>query len=174
MSEAYTSKLGRWFVKLVPLRFLLQCIADTQLMTAVNQDIKQACKREDIPVIPLHYLVPSALTPGKLPAMETSSFNAPAAFIQDGEVGPVPRADTATLGAYLGNSDLVLDEAIAVDQRPDSRNSMQDDFMANLDQLVALSSQRSVGKSVGWPSHAGKCSMCRASMQQEGLFQLVA
>jgi hypothetical protein len=40
--------------------------------------------------------------------METSSFNAPAAFIQDGEVGPLPRADTATLGAYLGNSDLVL------------------------------------------------------------------
>jgi hypothetical protein len=44
---------------------------------------------------------------GKMPSMETSSFNAPAAFIQDGEVGPLPRADTATLGAYLGNSDLV-------------------------------------------------------------------
>lgn len=46
--------------------------------------------------------------------METSSFNAPAAFIQDGEVGPVPRADTATLGAYLGNSDLVLEEAAQI------------------------------------------------------------
>jgi hypothetical protein len=38
--------------------------------------------------------------------METSSFNAPAAFIQDGDVGPLPRADAATLGAYLGNADL--------------------------------------------------------------------
>jgi hypothetical protein len=48
------------------------------------------------------------LLAGRMPSMETSSFNAPAAFIQDGEVGPLPRADTATLGAYLGNSDLVL------------------------------------------------------------------
>ncbi len=43
---------------------------------------------------------------GKLPTMETSSFNAPAAFIQEGDVGPVPLADTTTLGAYLGNADL--------------------------------------------------------------------
>lgn len=38
--------------------------------------------------------------------METSSFNAPAAFIQEGDVGPVPHADTTTLGAYLGSADL--------------------------------------------------------------------
>jgi hypothetical protein len=50
----------------------------------------------------------TALIAGKMPYMETSSFNAPAAFIQDGEVGPLPRADAATLGAYLGNSDLAL------------------------------------------------------------------
>jgi hypothetical protein len=43
---------------------------------------------------------------GKLPIMETSSFNAPAAFIQEGDVGPLPRADATTLGAYLGNADL--------------------------------------------------------------------
>jgi hypothetical protein len=48
---------------------------------------------------------------GKLPAMETSSFNAPASFVQESEVGPVPLADTTTLGAYLGNSDLALQEA---------------------------------------------------------------
>jgi hypothetical protein len=38
--------------------------------------------------------------------METSGFNAPAAFMSDGDVGPLPRADTTTLGAYLGNADL--------------------------------------------------------------------
>eukprot|EP00879_Flechtneria_rotunda_P017296 GHRR01018118.1.p1 GENE.GHRR01018118.1~~GHRR01018118.1.p1 ORF type:complete len:1217 (+),score=567.02 GHRR01018118.1:272-3922(+) len=94
--------------------------------------------------------------PGKLPAMETSSFNAPAAFIQEGEVGPVPRAETHSLGAYLGNSDLILDEAAAAAaigvEGADAAGlaarvpsgSTEPDFLANLDQLVALSSQKSV------------------------------
>eukprot|EP00878_Enallax_costatus_P005037 GHUV01005297.1.p1 GENE.GHUV01005297.1~~GHUV01005297.1.p1 ORF type:complete len:1446 (+),score=421.24 GHUV01005297.1:301-4638(+) len=106
--------------------------------------------------------------PGKLPAMETSSFNAPAAFIQDGEVGPVPRADTATLGAYLGNSDLVLDESAGVvDKRPESRNSMQEDFMANLDQLVALSSQRRDG-SAGGVEGLKRAGSAASSISSEG------
>lgn len=61
-----------------------------------------------LPITLLLFLCDAA---GKLPAMETSSFNAPAALVQESEVGPVPRADTTTLGAYLGNSDLVLQEA---------------------------------------------------------------
>lgn len=47
--------------------------------------------------------------------METSSFNTPAAFVQEGDVGPVPHADTTTLGAYLGNADLTaLGDAAAL------------------------------------------------------------
>ncbi|WIA34203.1 hypothetical protein OEZ86_012559 [Tetradesmus obliquus] len=86
--------------------------------------------------------------PGKQPAMETSAFNAPAAFIQAGEVGQLPRADTATLGAYLGNSDLALLEepgaaaAAAAAGVGVRRASSDHDFLANLDQLVALSAQR--------------------------------
>lgn len=38
--------------------------------------------------------------------METSSFNAPSQFIQEGEVGPIPRADASTVGVYLGMTDL--------------------------------------------------------------------
>jgi hypothetical protein len=43
---------------------------------------------------------------GVLPSMETSGFNAPAQFIQAGDVGPIPRCDTSTLGSYLGLSDI--------------------------------------------------------------------
>jgi hypothetical protein len=38
--------------------------------------------------------------------MEAASFNAPAGLLQPGEVGPIPRADAATLGCYLGTADL--------------------------------------------------------------------
>jgi hypothetical protein len=57
----------------------------------------------------------SCCVAGKLPTMETSSFNTPAAFVQEGDVGPVPHADTTTLGAYLGNADLTaLGDAAAL------------------------------------------------------------
>jgi hypothetical protein len=47
--------------------------------------------------------------------METSSFNVPSAFIQEGDVGTLPRADDTTLGAYLGNADLMaLGDAAAL------------------------------------------------------------
>eukprot|EP00775_Hariotina_reticulata_P010067 gene10067-10222_t len=94
--------------------------------------------------------------PGKLPAMETSSFNAPAALVQESEVGQVPRADTTTLGAYLGNSDLVLQEAAlgahgaaaAAGGLPGSGGGSESDFLANMDQLVALSSKSSAGANI--------------------------
>lgn len=86
--------------------------------------------------------------------METSSFNAPAAFIQEGDVGPLPRADATTLGAYLGNADLTaLGDAAAAalaaagDASPRPRSSLpgaasgEVEFLANLDNLVALSSK---------------------------------
>lgn len=63
--------------------------------------------------------------------METSSFNAPATFIQEGDVGPLPRADATTLGAYLGNADLTaLGDAAAAalaaagEMSPSGRPSM--------------------------------------------------
>lgn len=86
--------------------------------------------------------------------METSSFNAPAAFVQEGDVGPLPRADATTLGAYLGNADLTaLGDAAAAalaaagEASPKPRSSLpgaasgEAEFLANLDNLVALSSK---------------------------------
>jgi hypothetical protein len=74
---------------------------------------------------------PTNRPPGKLPAMETSGFNAPSQFVQEGEVGPIPRAEAATLGVYLGMSDL----ADASEPARDPETTASDD---QLDQLFAL------------------------------------
>lgn len=63
--------------------------------------------------------------------METSGFNAPSQFVQEGEVGPIPRAEAATLGVYLGMSDL----ADASEPARDPETTASDD---QLDQLFAL------------------------------------
>jgi len=64
--------------------------------------------------------------------MGTSSFNAPSQFIQDGEVGPIPRAEVSTLGVYLGMSDLADTTAPSQTARSDMGADDQ------LDQLLAL------------------------------------
>jgi hypothetical protein len=63
--------------------------------------------------------------------METSSFNAPKQFVQDGEVGPIPRAEVSTLGVYLGMSDLADTSAPPPDAGSDAGDAV-------IDQLLAL------------------------------------
>jgi hypothetical protein len=62
--------------------------------------------------------------------METSSFNAPKQFVQDGEVGPIPRAEAGALGVYLGLSDLADASAPARDVASDGGNDPIDELLA--------------------------------------------
>ena len=80
---------------------------------------------------------------GTLPAMEASAFNAPSRFVQDGEVGPIPRAEAGTLGVYLGLSDLTDTtsaeaRARARGGRERERDASSDGGASDIDQLLAL------------------------------------